>query len=441
MPINTLTMNNENVSPLSGMTLFGKLRKGAPKPENEGGKLTDLDYFRVTFEPQLEHLMDAFTSLYGDKPTEFSPVYLTGATPDEAFPTWKEQWGKSGLVRRCDGVHIVRHWNELAQMYVTAKIPCLSPINLATGAPDSVNCECYKPSSNIGRLEVVLPEFCELVGINGKFIAETHSINDIVTVYGQLRYIHFTQGTLLWIPFVFGRATQTKTVPRQKKVKGEYVVDGRIQVEKSLFFIHTTQDFTRQVALPRMMAQAALPAETPPPEFEISVDDVAKKLAPPPVERRLAAVEVSYDVNAVLDTTSYLFATPDDQTAFLEKYKPLRPSMTTEEAVEAVKQAVAFANIPGRSMNWSEDAKTSTRFVTEAQKKLGINLGGVMDALQAACDYPVKTLADFQGTKEYAWAALIAFKYNYEIGTFPELTPEMFKLVETVIAQHALQAG
>lgn len=248
MPIVGLT--NERLSVGSGLPLIAKLFKGGEKPENGRRPGADLEYFRVEFDPQFAHLAPVFAEMYGEQPTEFSPIYLMAKTTDDAFASWKEEWdGSGGLLHRCNGVQQV-NWRGADGQTCEGTKPCAAP-----------SCKC-KP---IGRLKFLLPEFIDATGVLGYISVNTHSVNDILTIHRYLADIERLYGTLTQVPFVFGRASREVSAPRQvKQANGSYANDGRIKTVKSLFYIHAHPSFTQQHLLPALAGngqqQAALPA-------------------------------------------------------------------------------------------------------------------------------------------------------------------------------------
>lgn len=244
MPIKDLT---DKVDISQGLPLIARINKGAEQ-ETKVSKKTgreyksfgkDLDYFRITFEPQFEYLKPLWLDLYGERPTFFENVYLTAPTVDIAFATWKEEWTATTMMHRCDGEHQVQWYSKAAQSYSTAKEKC---------AANTANpCAC----TNIGRLNLLLMDFLQVSNILGTFLATTHSINDILTVYRRLAATEALYGTLSNVPFVFGRADKDIRAPKPDK-DGEII--GRMNITKSLFYMHIAPDFTEDKILPMIKA-------------------------------------------------------------------------------------------------------------------------------------------------------------------------------------------
>lgn len=270
MPILGLTQNSEIGS---GLPLIARLHKGDKKTGNAPGK--DLDYFRVTFEPGFEDFQKDWESIYGDKPDSFERVYVTYGTVQEAFSSWKEEWSATAMLHRCNGEKQVAWYNEQTQSYCTAQEKCA--VNHV-----SKPCAC----TNIGRLNLLIPEFIELVGVLGYVMVSTHSINDILTVYKTLADIERINGTLLGVPFSLGRATRKISAPIVKK---DGVTKTRMNVNKSLFWLYPDPDYTREILLPRLASTGGFLSNQPQlaaPVKEIGLDE-AKKMLGSGKDRRL----------------------------------------------------------------------------------------------------------------------------------------------------------
>lgn len=232
----------------SGLERIAKLYKGDEKPEagNRPGK--DLEYFRIEFEPQYEHLRELWVELYGERPMEFEPVFVTAATTDEAFQSWKEEYNATTLLHRCDGENQVLWYNKDAAMMSSAKIKC------ATTNEAAHVCNC-KPS---GRIDLMFPEFCALAGVLGVITLTTHSVFDIITLHSRLTMLQRINGSLIGVPLVFGRSKREVSAPKMEKGKrtGE-----RMKVTKSLLYVHSTSEFTQKRLIPALAG--ALQSEQP----------------------------------------------------------------------------------------------------------------------------------------------------------------------------------
>lgn len=245
MPIQGLTTNTQFGS---GLPRIAKLYKGDEKPESGNRPGADLNYFRVEFEPQYEYIRPVWLRLYGEQPVEFAPVFLAATTVDEAFSNWKEEWNAAQtLLHRCDGETQVIHFDSTTQDYIKTPTACAAP-----------SCGCKA----IGRLSLILPELVQETGLLGTVSVSTHSLNDILTVYRYLADIQRLRGgDLNGIPFIFGRAAREISAPKQVKTKGGYQRQGRIKVNKSLFYIYTAPNYTQERLLP--MLATVMPAALP----------------------------------------------------------------------------------------------------------------------------------------------------------------------------------
>ena len=176
MPIRGLT-RREDVTPR--FTRLGKIKKG----EMVNDRPKDLTYFRFVGEgARAEKIEAAFRNAYGDEPREIN-VVLPYRTADENWQTWKEEWGKSGLIHRCDGEVMVQ-WLTPSKIYVTdyrqeQNEPCpyfSGDLERTTKSPGCVQ---------VGRLAIVIPALLE-AGFVGYVTVEIHSINDLVSLTASL---------------------------------------------------------------------------------------------------------------------------------------------------------------------------------------------------------------------------------------------------------------
>lgn len=243
MPIYGLT-DPESLRYGSGLPRIARLYKGAEKPETGNKPGADLNYFRVEFEPQYTWLEEAWEALYGDKPTQFGRVFLAHNTLHEAFPTWKEEWSATAMLHRCDGRTQTCHYDVASSSYSHKPVACA-----VNGVPA---CKC-KP---VGRLNLILPDLIEATGVMGFVSISTHSLNDILTISSYLNDIVCMAHKLTGIPFVFGRAQESISVPKPNGKPGE-----RLRVQKSLLYIQVDPDYTLSQLLPMLaQPQPLLPA-------------------------------------------------------------------------------------------------------------------------------------------------------------------------------------
>jgi hypothetical protein len=228
----------------AGLPRLGTLYKGDAKPEGQNKPGPDLSYFRFEPESEFAHLAGLFAELYGAQPDCFDNVFLAGSTADEVFPTWMEEWTATKLVHRCDGHTQIAHWD--GQQTQRTEITCAQK--------NDKGCKC----GEIGRLKLLFPDLMEATGILGYIACATHSIYDIMRLHRYLSDLEVLRGGLGGIPFTFGRAPKEVSVPNPKK-------GGRMNITKSLLYLHANPEFVRGVLLPEMAQRpmptvAALPA-------------------------------------------------------------------------------------------------------------------------------------------------------------------------------------
>jgi hypothetical protein len=233
------------------------LHKGAARTEEDLAKKRpgkDLDFLRMEFAEEYKYLQPVWERLYGKQVRVLSNVFLMVSDVDTAFSVWMEEWGKSGLVHRCDG-EWQEAWFDVSQGKVNRSDP---------KACESTRCECKQ----IGRINLILPELLIETGALGYITLQTHSIRDIKRLYSLLAYLQSLHGTLMGVPFVISRRMETIEVPkvdRNKQPTGE-----RMKVSKSLLNIKADDFFTQQQLAPRLMAAAnALPANVDPVTGEV----------------------------------------------------------------------------------------------------------------------------------------------------------------------------
>jgi len=243
MPIIGLTQDTKAIA--EGLPIIGKLRKGSPKSSNKPGK--DLDHFRFT--PNAEYIemgaQDAFHDIYGKTPAMFQNVWIVSDDIDEAFSTWLEWWtANETLQLRTNGVTVVREYkadlgvNSKPIGYVDSERPVL-PVELE-------NCK------EVGRLNIMLPELIEALGVIGVVTVETHSKNDILNLHRYLTMVKRMYGKLIGIPYMFGRVDKEISTPGWTKRDGTHT--GRQLVTKSLFTLHVMPEYVKTVMLPAIKA-------------------------------------------------------------------------------------------------------------------------------------------------------------------------------------------
>ena len=322
MPIRNET-TRESYQPGRGFPRLGKLRPGDKKIAKSGASYpVDLDYFRVTFEPQYAHLEEAFRQLYGDQPKEFAPVYVMGRTADEAFPNWFEAYNSSAtLLRRCDGVDMAKWLDESTGRHIQSPMPCVCDRLRAdyerqiAGLSDSQIKAVKKPvlCSRVGRLNLLLPALMDATGVLGYLTAETGSRSNIQTIYQVLMDMERLLGTLQGVPFVFGRAPVEMNV----NIDGE-----RKKVTKALFYLRVTEEFTQREVIGRLAGfQSSAPALPAPRPALPATDELFdyEDDTPAPVQPGngyLPVASLTVDWNEGDKFLTYVFALPNNEIAF-----------------------------------------------------------------------------------------------------------------------------
>ena len=166
---------------------IGKLRKGGERPSSGKAPGKDLEYFRFTSDD--ERAVAMFEAAYGKEPQAIN-VYLPMPTTDENFSSWQEAWVAGGLQHRCDG-ETCTIWLKPDGTYSQEPKPCPG------------GCK------EVGRLMVIIPELQRMAYVT----AETHSINDIITITDNLNAIESIAGTLTGIPFILKRVAKEISTP------------------------------------------------------------------------------------------------------------------------------------------------------------------------------------------------------------------------------------
>lgn len=429
MPIKNLV--SENLRPGEGFPRIGKLHKGAARTEadlNSKRPGKDLQHFRMTFEPQFEYLAPLWHDLYGNEPDVFDPVYIYGETVDAAFDFWKEEWTATKLMHRCDGESQVNHFDNTTGMYNSARIACAAP-----------SCQCKA----VGRLNLLLPDFADASGVLGYVLAETHSLHDIIGIHQTLKRTEQVCGTLTGVPFRFGRAPETISVP---KFKGGERTAERMKVEKSLFFLHVNEEYTRVFFLPALRAAAPQPliAQQNVPQLTAGDVQTARVNLGGDSRRRLVTQEPVQEtsepqsqgdiVEAVIDDTWTADALWDKVSDLcsgvrahfdnaLKGYTDaagdeyiLKPEMTLVEAEAAVRLYRSMNNRDELSI--FTDEKRREGFIGSCIT-LTSGDSDIVRALDNISNYALAGIAGWKGDKFVAWAAVLAFAGNYRLENVP----------------------
>lgn len=449
MPIAGLV---DNIKPTDGLPRLGKLHKGAKRGADDLNKRRpgkDLDYFRVQFEPQFEHLQPVWDALYGDKPTYFDEVLVAGEQVDDVFSFWMEDWSATALLHRCDREAQVQHYNPQLGRYSHARVDCAAE---ATPA-----CQC-RP---VGRLNLIFGDLIDQTGALGYIIAETHSINDIITLYKRLQAYAKMLGSLQGVKFKFGRSTEQISAP---KVANGARTGDRMKIKKSLFYLHLNEDFTRAEVLPLLQARPAsapqLPSgetprlsaseieaarrrlgnggprriganaqipdpdhsDLPRPDFDEGEFDEPEQPEASAAEPATAADDplmAFWTVETLKPSVIDLFKNEHNYYAAVKNYRDaehdeflLPPDITLTEAEARVR---FYRSRTGKAeLRIFEDERVREGFIG-ACADLVENDRAVIEALDAVTDYPVGGLTGWKGDKATAWAAVLAAAALYVV--------------------------
>jgi hypothetical protein len=223
----------------TGLPRIAKVHKGGPKIERKNAKNEtylsvgeDLEYFRVEFAEGYEFLSADFAQMYGAEPREL-PVMFNNDTVDQVLDAWYEDWDSHGtMLHRCDGAVQAVCYNK-STGYFEHNRACVTPA-----------CKCKKTA----RLELIMLGFMEATGILGTITFETHSDQDIRTLYARLSSYQAMLGSLRGVPMILRRAPREIGAPKTKRnpQSGEQVRTGeRVKITRSLVDLLVDPGFVR----------------------------------------------------------------------------------------------------------------------------------------------------------------------------------------------------
>lgn len=320
MPIKNLT---DTSNPARGIPKLGNIRPGEKRTSKSGAEYpANLDYWRVTFTPGHENLAESFQHMYGKQPREFAPVFVIGATVEQAFPTWMMAYNSSQTqIRKCDGESIVQMLNEKTGRYQSFEgdnCPACICSALAAeyeqrtvGMSEAQIKQVKKPllCARRGWLNVILFDFSRETGMPGYFTVNTGSAANIATIHNTLAYAENMLGTLLKVPFVFGRGE-----PEERNVpfgdSGE-----RRKVKESMFYMHILPAFNQAVVMP-MLGHFDAPQLTGGYTTAYEVAPPTRQLPPVTAPNGYVSVEqVRVDWNEGDEFYTYTFKFDDDMEA------------------------------------------------------------------------------------------------------------------------------
>lgn len=413
MPVKSIEKQILDRGVLGNMPRFGKLRKGGEKPDGKIGK--DLDYFRLTLEPEFEFVREEFDRICGDKPAVLRNVMIAADSPDKALDYWYEEWAHARLVNRCDEETVVAHWDERSASY--------------SNQPHACTCNPLDRTCNLtGRLTIVIPELCEAVGTWGTLTVLTGSIYDVTALRASMHvagaFMQKIQNVAFWsVPFTIGRVTRKVPV----------TINGKRSIKPmSLLYAQVEPDFNQKVLSPMLTAPAQMllagvnseTGETP----EVIIEQAAAW------DRDYVNAQTihlfdhdNHQMNAIdklIADGILLDEMGDDQVIEIITYK--RSQRETEKKDKKSRQNAPETDKKGSNpgvadepdpsdLEWVADAKMTHALLAQAQKLLALNHDGVIRALQWAMgDYTIQNVAQFVGTKEDAWGACVAAYCGYD---------------------------
>lgn len=346
--------------PIKGMTdkvearlpRLGVLRKGmAVEKIAKSGKpykaMVDLEYFRFTAkDPAIEA---AFREAYGAEPRSIN-VWLADATTASAFQSWREEWGASGLIHRCDGETMVR-WRTHDGKFSTEPRPCPYHTGEKTrdpkARPPALGCV------QVGRLTLFLPKLLER-GYAGTVTLITHSINDIIAIQNALEWV---EGVRVRSPLGL-RGIEFRLWRELTEISTPTDDGGRVTREKSLVYITPAQTWVEaQYQLMRSQQMLALPATT----ATVSAEDAA-------IERAVEGAPAGYSDEDDDEPVEAQFLPVDD-----DEETPAAPTRrpTLQEALDAAPKAQAPS--PPAYFNGAETVKAELLRLAHEYDRKGRN--------------------------------------------------------------------
>lgn len=438
MPIKRIQREILDRGVLGNMPRWGKLRKGAEKPENGPGR--DLDHFRLTLEPEYEFIRPEFERLFTAKPTEFRGVLIAADNADKAFDYWHEQHTASKLTVRCDGEEIVQWFDEGMFRNSYERKPCTcNPLNRECG--------------EVGRLDIVLPELCAVVGW-GKLTVVTSSDYDIRALAASMfvagQFLQQLPQIAFWsIPFTIGRAPRKVPVTMTDK-KGQKSRNNKIM---SLLYAEIDTEFQNTVLTPMLTrpAQQIMSGLTP------NAGELPEVIIEQPAawdwdyvnEQTLHLFDhENHQTNAINQMIAFGLITDDmsDETV-IARIQIHRAQRDAEKQTEQPAQNAPKTHKKGSKRNAAqEQVQVSTNYspstpalqkIVEAAIRYDLTVDDVFKAVSAISPVPMQSLDGFAGTSQEAWAAIVAYKAGYSLQTVAELIPDpenaTRKLAEQII--------
>lgn len=417
MPVKSIEKQILDRGVLGNMPRFGKLRKGGEAGEKSPGK--DLNYFRLTLEPEYEHIRSEFERLFTVEPIVLRGVMIAADSPDKALDYWYEEWAHARLVKRCDEETVVAHWDDHAASY--------------SNQPHACTCNPLDRACNLtGRLNIVIPALCEAIGQWGILTVLTGSIYDVTALRASMHvagaFMQRIQNVAFWsVPFEVGRVIRKVPV----------TINGKRSIKPmSLLYVQVEPDFNQKVLSPMLTAPSQLllqgvnPETGEMPEIEIT-----------------QAME--WDRDYVNEQTLHLFREENHQMNTIDKLIDnglITDQMDSSDVIQVIlenreqRQAEkaeepkakkpcknsAKSNVEGSNssvadeplqsdLEWVADVKMTHALIAQAVKHLAMDHGAVIQALQWAMgDYTIQNVAEFIGTKDDAWGACVVHHCGYD---------------------------
>lgn len=423
MPVKSIEKQILDRGVLGNMPNLGKWRKGGEAGEKSPGK--DLTYFRLTLEPEYEHIRPDVERICGSQPTALRNVMIAADSPDKALDYWYEEWSHAKLVNRCDEETVVVHWNENAGGYSSQPHACTcNPMNRSCGL--------------VGRVKIVIPELCEAIGVWGTFTVLTGSIYDVTALRASMHvagaFMQRIQNVAFWsVPFEIGRVTRKVPV----------TINGKRSIKPmSLLYAQVEPDFNQKVLSPMLTAPAQMLLAGGNPETGEMPEVVIEQAA-------------AWDRDYVSAQTGDLFDHENHQANAIDKLIAdgiLTDDMTDDEAViviqahraqrEAEKQGqqagkdapktnekaqnTGEAESPApNDVNWVKNPQAVASFVSTVMAKLnGFNHGRIVSALSWTMPRPINAIEKFIGSQNAAWAACVVDFCDYRASTVEDYIPD-----------------
>lgn len=190
MPIQGMSDKETRSEAQISYPLFGKVHKGAEKPQRGPGR--NLDHFRIEwFDISAQ---TAFEVIYGDTPRSI-PIVTLSKEVDAVFDSWYRKYNSNQtLERKCDGCTIVKALNR---DLVGQDCFC---------DPEQRTKDNSKTCNPQGYLYFTIAEICQRLGYIGQFILGTGSPIEISEISATLQTVYNVTGTLEYQRFMLQRS-------------------------------------------------------------------------------------------------------------------------------------------------------------------------------------------------------------------------------------------